>query len=56
MFVGRRKKLAFGAALWIMIVASLVIMPKFVASRSHHTQAETCDLIVAGSTRYVPPC
>jgi hypothetical protein len=51
----------FVVTLGILLVASLVIMPKFVFSRSQHTtaenrQAETCDLIVAGSTRYVPPC
>ena len=45
----------------ILLVASLVIVPKFVFSRTQHmnaanTQAEACDLIVAGSTRYVPPC
>jgi hypothetical protein len=50
------KKRALVAALWILIVTSLVIMPKFVVSRSVQTQAETCDPIVAGSTRYVPPC
>jgi hypothetical protein len=52
---------AFVFTLGILLIASLVIVPKFVFSRSEHTkaentQAETCDLIVAGSTRYVPPC
>jgi len=52
---------AFVVTLGILLVASLVIVPKFVFSRSQHTnpentRAETCDLIVAGSTRYVPPC
>jgi hypothetical protein len=47
----------FVVTLGILLVASLVIVPKFVFSRSQHTkvenpQAETCDLIVAGSTRY----
>jgi hypothetical protein len=46
----------FVAALWILIVASLVMVPKFVVSWSHNTQMETCDPIVAGSRRYVPPC
>jgi hypothetical protein len=51
----------FVVTLGILLVASLVIVPKFVFSRSQdtkaeNTQAETCDLIVAGSTRYVPPC
>jgi hypothetical protein len=45
----------------ILLVASLVIVPKFVFSRTQITkaankQAETCDLLSAGSTRYVPPC
>ena len=44
----------------ILLVASLVIVPKFVFSRSQDTKAETkmetCDLIVAASTRYEPPC
>jgi hypothetical protein len=43
----------FLGALWILIVASLVLVPKFVVSRSDHTQ---CDPIFAGSKRYVPPC
>ena len=42
--------------LGVLLTAFLVIAPKFVFSRSQHTQAETCDLIIAGSTRYVPPC
>ena len=46
--------------LGILLVASLVIVPKFVFSRSQDTKAETkmetCDLIVTGSTRYEPPC
>ena len=51
----------FVITLGILLVASLVIVPKFVFSHSQHTkaenpQAETCDLFVAGSTRYVPPC
>jgi hypothetical protein len=46
----------FVVALWILIVASLVIVPKFVVSQSHNTQMETCDPIIAGSTHYVPPC
>jgi hypothetical protein len=46
----------FVAAVWILIVASLVLLPKFVVSRTQNTQMETCDLLVAGSTRYVPPC
>ena len=49
-------KTVFFSALWILIVASLVIVPKFVVSQSHNTQMETCDPIFAGSTRYVPPC
>jgi hypothetical protein len=45
----------------ILLVASLVIVPKFVFSRTQHTnaantKAETCDLLSAGSTRHVPPC
>ena len=52
---------ALVVTLGILLLASLVIVPKFVFSRSEHTkventQAETCDLIVAGSTQYVPPC
>jgi hypothetical protein len=50
-------------ALCILFVASLVLVPKFVVSRttqkdrSHETQKETCDPIFAASTtRYVPPC
>jgi len=51
----------FVVTLGILLLASLVIVPKFVFSRSQdtkaeNTQAETCDLIVAGSTQYVPPC
>jgi hypothetical protein len=46
----------FLGALWILIVASLVLVPKFVVSRSDHTQKETCDPIFAGSKRYVPLC
>jgi len=51
----------FVVTLGILLVASLVIVPKFVLSRSQptkaeNTQAETCDLILAGSTRFVPPC
>jgi len=50
----------FVITLGILLVASLVIAPKFVFSRSQATKAdskvETCDLIIAGSTRYVPPC
>ena len=51
----------FVVTLGILLVASLVIVPKFVFSRTQHTnaantQAETCDLLSAGSTRYVPPC
>jgi hypothetical protein len=38
----------FVGALWILIVASLVLVPKFVVSRSDHTQKETCDAIFAG--------
>src|SRR5262245_7437183 len=58
---GIRMPRAFVVTLGILVVASLVIVPKFVSGRSQHTkaentQAETCDLIVAGSTRYVPPC
>jgi hypothetical protein len=49
-------KTVFVAAVWILIVASLVIVPKFVVSQSDNTQMETCDPIFAGSTRYVPPC
>jgi hypothetical protein len=49
-------KTVFVAALWILIVASLVLVPKFVVSRSDNTQMETCDAIFAGSTHYVPPC
>jgi uncharacterized membrane protein YeiB len=57
MFVRTRKKTAFLIALWILIVASLVIMPKFVVSRSHNTQAETCDpIFAADSKQYIPPC
>ena len=42
----------FVVALRILLVASLVIVPKFVFSRSNHTkaknpQAEICDLFVA---------
>jgi hypothetical protein len=51
---GRREKIV--VALWILFVASLVLMPKFVVSRSPDTQMETCDPILAGSKRYVPPC
>jgi hypothetical protein len=44
----------------ILLVASLVIVPKFVFSGSQDTKAETkmetCDLIVMPSTRYEPPC
>ena len=44
----------------ILLVASLVMVPKFVFSRSQDTKAETkmetCDLIVFESTRYEPPC
>ena len=44
----------------ILLLASLVIVPKFVFSRSQDTKAETkmetCDLIVTASTRYEPPC
>ena len=51
----------FVVTLGILLVASLVTVPKFVLSGSQptnaeNTQTETCDLIVAGSTRYVPPC
>ena len=51
----------FVVTLGILLVASLVIVPKFVFSpsqdtKAENTQAETCDLIVAGSTQYVPPC
>jgi hypothetical protein len=56
MFVSGRKKQAFVAALWILIVGTLVLVPKFVVSRSSYTQTETSDPIVAGSKRYVPPC
>jgi len=46
--------------LGILLLASLVIVPKFVFSRSQDTKAETkmetCDLIVMPSTRYEPPC
>jgi len=49
-----RKKIV--VALLILLVACLVLVPKFVFSRSQHTQAETCGLVVAGSMRYVPPC
>jgi hypothetical protein len=42
--------------LGILLVVFLVVAPKFVFSHSQHTQAETCDLIIGGSTRYVPPC
>ena len=57
MFVRTRKKTAFLTALWILIVASLVLVPKFVVSRSHNTQAGTCDpIFAAGSKQYIPPC
>jgi hypothetical protein len=46
----------FVSALWILTVASLVMLPKFVVSRNQDTQMETCDPIASGSTRYVPPC
>ena len=51
----------FVVMLGILLVASLVIVPKFVFSRSQHTnpentQAETCDPIFAFSKQYVPPC
>jgi hypothetical protein len=54
-----RKKIV--VALCILLAACLVLAPKFVFSRSQHmkaenTQADRCDLIVAGSTRYVSPC
>ena len=44
-----------GAALWILLVASLVLVPKFVVSRSNDKQKETCDPIFAFSKQYVPP-
>jgi len=44
----------FVSALWILIVASLVMLPKFVVSRNQDTQMETCDPIVAGGD-FVPP-
>jgi hypothetical protein len=33
----------FVSALWILTVASLVMLPKFVVSRNQDTQMETCD-------------
>ena len=57
MFVRGRKKQAFVAALWILIVGTLVLVPKFVVSRSPDKQMETCDPIFVVSKRYVmPPC
>src|SRR5262249_46001241 len=47
----RRRKIV--VALWILLVASLVLVPKFVVSRSNDTQKETCDPISAFSKQYV---
>jgi hypothetical protein len=33
----------FVSALWILTIASLVMLPKFVVSRNQDTQMETCD-------------
>ena len=45
-----------GVALGILLVAFLVLMPKFVFSRSPDAQFDTCDAIYAGTKQYVPPC
>jgi hypothetical protein len=45
-----------GVALGILLVASLVLVPKLVVSRSPDTQFDTCDTIYAISKQYVPPC
>jgi len=51
----KRKKIV--VAMLALLVASLVLVPKFVVSRSPDKQMETCDPIFVGSKRYVmPPC
>ena len=55
---GRNKKgkRCFVTALWILLVTSLVMVPKFVVSRSPVRSGHVrCDLRV-GSKQYVPPC
>jgi hypothetical protein len=52
----RTRRRIIVVALGVLLVASLVLIPKFVISRSDHTQKETCDPIFAGSKLYVPPC
>ena len=50
----RRRKIV--VALWILVVAFLVLVPKFVVSWSNDTQKKTCDPIFAFAKQYVPPC
>jgi hypothetical protein len=45
-----------GVALGILLVAFLVLVPKFVVSQSPETQFDTCDTIFAVSKQYIPPC
>ena len=44
-----------GVAL-ILLATSLVLVPKFVVSRSPSTQFDTSDAIFVGTKQYVPPC
>ena len=44
-----------GVALGIL-VASLVLAPKFVVSQSPDAYFDTCDTIYAVTKQYVPPC
>ena len=43
-----------GVAL-ILLATSLVLVPKFVVSRSPSTH-DACDAIFVGTKQYVPPC
>jgi hypothetical protein len=45
-----------GVALGFLLVASLVLVPKFVVSRSPGSQFDMCDTIFAVTKQYVPLC